>query len=180
MTAGSNNRPAMERTQRLPLWGTFSLLGLSVAAATAVIDQASKLWLILVFDLKARGRVVLTPFLDLVLNFNKGISYGLFPQEGPLGFWALLALTAIACVLLWTWLARVSSRVTAVSLGLIIGGAIGNAIDRVIHPGVADFMLFHVYDFEWYIFNFADVAIVLGVVGLIYDALVDTSAAKAP
>ena len=75
--------------------------------------------------------MTLTPFLDLVLTWNTGISYGLFRQEGPLGQWALLALKAIAVALLWIWLARASTRLTAVALGLIIGGAIGNAIDRL-------------------------------------------------
>ena len=81
----------------------------------------------------------LGPFIDLVLVWNPGISYGLFPQVGPLGQWALLAVKAVAVVLLWIWLSRAPSRFTALALGLIIGGAIGNAIDQG-HPGaVADF-----------------------------------------
>jgi signal peptidase II len=166
------------------LWGPFAPLGLAVAVAAAAIDQAIKLWLIFVTDLGARGMVELSPFLDLVLTWNTGISYGLFPQEGPLGQWALLALKAIAAVLLWIWLARASSRLTAVALGLIIGGAIGNAIDRLAYGAVADFILFHIttesIDFKWYVFNLADVAIVAGVIGLLYETLLGPSAAKAP
>jgi signal peptidase II len=166
------------------LWGPFAPLGLAVAVAAAAIDQAIKLWLIFVTDLGARGMIELSPFLDLVLTWNTGISYGLFPQEGPLGQWALLALKAIAAVLLWIWLARASSRLTAVALGLIIGGAIGNAIDRLAYGAVADFILFHIttesIDFKWYIFNLADVAIVAGVIGLLYETLLGDSAAKAP
>ena len=79
-----------------------------------------------------------------MLTWNRGISYGLFQQDGPLGQWALLALKAMAVILLWIWLARASSRLTAVALGLIIGGAIGNAIDRFAYGAVADFVLFHV------------------------------------
>jgi signal peptidase II len=169
---------------RALLWGPFTLLGLVVALAAAAIDQASKLWLIFVTDLGARGVVTLTPFLDLVLTWNRGISYGLFPQEGPLGQWALLALKAIAAVLLWIWLARASSRLTAVALGLIIGGAIGNAIDRLAYGAVADFVLLHVttesFHFAWYVFNLADAAIVAGVAGLLYETLVGPGAAKAP
>src|SRR5215467_9172934 len=110
------------------IWGPFTRLGLAVALLSAVLDQASKLWLIYVFDLQARMPVRLTPFLDLVLTWNKGISYGLFQQDGPFGQWLLLALKAVAVVLLWMWLARAGSRLTAVSIGLIIGGAVGNAV----------------------------------------------------
>ena len=184
MTADSNNRPAVTPADRSLLWGPFTLLGLAITAATAVVDQATKLWLIFHADLGGRARVTLTPFLDLVLTWNKGISYGLFPQEGPFGQWALLALKAIAAVLLWIWLARATSRLTAVSLGLIIGGAIGNAIDRLAYGAVADFLLFHIttqsFDFNWYVFNLADVAIVGGVAGLLYETLVGPGAAKAP
>jgi signal peptidase II len=164
------------------LWGPFTALGLAVAVAAAVLDQASKLWLIFVTDLASRAPIALTPFLDLVLTWNPGISYGLFPQEGPLGQWALLALKVIAVVLLWIWLARASSRLTAVALGLIIGGAIGNAIDRLAHGAVADFVLFHIttgsFNFRWYVFNIADVAIVIGVAALIYEMLLGADRVK--
>jgi len=87
----------------------------------------------------------------------------------------LLALKAIAAVLLWIWLARASSRLTAVALGLIIGGAVGNAIDRAAYGAVADFVLLHVttesFNFKWYVFNLADAAIVAGVAGLLYETL---------
>ena len=166
------------------LWGPLTRFGLAVAVAAAAIDQAAKLWLLFIYDLGGRGIVTLTPFLDLLLTWNTGISYGLFRQEGPLGQWALLALKAIAVVLLWIWLSRAASKLTALSLGLIIGGAIGNAIDRLAYGAVADFVLFHVttesFSFKWYVFNLADVAIVAGVVGLLYETLMGSSAAKAP
>jgi signal peptidase II len=159
-------------------------LGVMVALVTAAVDQAAKFWLLESFDLPGRGRVVLTPFLDLVLAWNTGISYGLFADTGPLGQWALFALKMIAVVLLAVWLARTGSRLSAVALGLIIGGAIGNALDRVIHGAVMDFALFHVttasWSFNWYVFNLADVAIVAGVVGLLYESLLAGGAAKAP
>ena len=86
--------------------------------------------------------------------------------------------------LLWVWLARAEYRLTALSLGLIIGGAVGNAIDRLAYGWVADFVLFHVsggdWRFNWYVFNLADVAIVAGVIGLLYESLVGDHAAKAP
>ena len=157
------------------LWGPLSRLGLLTAVAVAVADQATKLWMLFVFDIGARQRVAVTPFLDLVLVWNRGISYGLFQQEGPIGQWALLLLKVVAVVLLWLWLARAGLRLTAVSLGLIIGGALGNAIDRVAYGAVADFVLLHLttatWSFNWYVFNLADVAIVAGVVGLLYDSV---------
>jgi signal peptidase II len=169
---------------RAMLWGRLTGFGLAVALATALIDQASKLWVLFVLELGVRESVSVTPFLDLMLTWNTGISYGLFRQEGPLGQWALLALKAIAAALLWIWLSRASSRLTALSLGLIIGGAAGNAIDRLAYGAVADFVLFHIttesFSFQWYVFNLADVAIVAGVIGLIYDALFGADAAKAP
>jgi signal peptidase II len=164
--------------------GPLTCFGLAVAAACAAADQALKLWLIFVLDLRARGIITLTSFLDFVLTWNRGISYGLFQQDGALGQWVLLALTAVAVILLGMWLARTTSRLTALALGLIIGGAVGNAIDRLAYGAVADFVLFHVttetINFKWYVFNLADSAIVAGVAGLLYESLVGDRAAKAP
>jgi len=166
------------------VWGRFSAFGLTIAALTCVADQASKVWLLSDFDLANRGSVAVTPFVDLVLTWNTGISYGLFPQQGPIGAWGLLAFKLAAIVFLWVWLTRSTVRLTAIALGLIIGGAVGNAIDRLHWPGVMDFVLFHIetagFSFRWYVFNLADVAIVAGVVGLLYESLPGGGAAKAP
>jgi signal peptidase II len=166
------------------LWGSLTRLGFAAALASVAVDQAVKLWLIFGFDLGARGGVALNPFLDFVLIWNPGISYGLFQHEGPLAQWVLLALKAGAVALLWIWLARASSRLTALSLGLIIGGAVGNAIDRLHWPGVMDFVLLHLtiggVRHNWYVFNFADTAIVAGVLGLLYESLFGDRAVKAP
>ncbi len=166
-------------------WGPLSRLGLFAAFVTAAADQALKLWLIFGFDLGARGMVTLTPFLKLILTWNTGISFSMFPQTGPLGQWALLLLKLIAVLLLWIWLSRAASRLTALALGLIIGGALGNAIDRMAYGAVADFVLFHVttasFNFNWAVFNLADAAIVMGVAALLYETLLGSAdAAKAP
>lgn len=165
-------------------WSPLARLGLATVAVTAVLDQALKLWLLFAFDLPGRGVVRLTPFFDLVLIWNRGISYGLFQQDGPLGRWLLLGLTAAAIVLLWIWLARSPSRLMVLSLGLIIGGAVGNAIDRAAYGAVVDFALLHLttatFSFKWYVFNLADAAIVAGVAGLLYDSWVGRHAAKQP
>jgi signal peptidase II len=166
------------------LWGPLSALGLTAAAVACILDQASKLYLLNVFDLAAKGAVKLMPFVDLVLTWNTGISYGWFQQEGPFGQSALLALKVVAVALLWIWLARAGSRLSAIALGLIVGGALGNGIDRLIHGAVADFVLLHAetatWRFNWYVFNLADVAIVAGVAGLLYESLLVDRAAKAP
>jgi signal peptidase II len=166
------------------VWGPLTRLGLFTAVAAAAADQASKLWLLFVFDIGARQRVAVAPFFDLVLVWNKGISYGLFQQEGPAGQWALLLVKIVAVLLLWFWLARAKLRLTAVSLGLIIGGALGNAVDRLAYGAVADFVLFHIttatWSFNWYVFNLADAAIVAGVAGLLYESLAGMPSQKRP
>jgi signal peptidase II len=169
---------------RTYVWGRLSAVGLAIAAITAIADQALKFWLLDSFDLANRGSVAVMPSVNLVLTWNTGISYGLFPQASPLGMWSLLAFKVAAIIFLWVWLARSTSRLTAAALGLIIGGAVGNAIDRLHWPGVMDFVLFHVetagFTFRWYVFNLADAAIVAGVVGLLYESLLGGGAAKAP
>ena len=166
------------------LHGPLTRDGLTAALLTALIDQASKLWLLYGYDLGSRGRVPVLPFFDLVLVWNKGISYGLFAQDTALGQWMLLGVKMVAAVFLWGWLSRAETRLTAICLGLIIGGAIGNAIDRFLHGAVVDFALLHLttasFTFNWYVFNLADVAIVAGVAGLLYETLLSGRAAKAP
>ncbi len=166
------------------LYGPLTRFGLLVALLTCVIDQAAKWWLLFVYDLGTKGAVSLMPFLDLALTWNKGISYGWFQQETAFGQGVLLAIKAAAVVALWIWLARVNTRFSALALGLVIGGAIGNAIDRFTYGAVADFLFFHVstatWTFSWYVFNLADVAIVAGVIGLLYESLIGERAVKAP
>jgi signal peptidase II len=172
------------KAARSNLWGPLSAFGLAIALVTGLADQASKFWLLDVFNLEDRARVAVTPFLDLVVIWNTGISYGLFQQQGFAALWALLAFKVVAVVLLWIWLARSSSRLTAAALGLIVGGAVGNAIDRLHWPGVMDFVLLHIdtanWRFNWYVFNLADAAIVVGVLVLLYASVAVRDAAKAP
>jgi signal peptidase II len=165
------------------LMGPLTRFGLAVAAIACLLDQVTKLYLLNVVDL-ANHPLRLGPFFDFVLTRNTGISYGLFQTEGPLGQWVLLGFKALAVLLLWLWLARSKDRLTALSLGLIIGGAVGNAIDRLAYGWVADFVFFHIstatWQFRWYVFNLADVAIVAGVIGLMYESLAGERAQKAP
>ena len=165
-------------------YGPFTWLGVVTALIACAVDQASKLYLLFGFDLARNGPVRLGPFFDLVLTRNTGISYGLFQTQGALGGGILLGTKVLAVLLLLLWLARSHSRLTALALGLIIGGAVGNAVDRLAYGWVADFVFFHVstatWRFDWYVFNLADVAIVAGVIGLLYESLIGEHAAKAP
>jgi signal peptidase II len=158
--------------------------GLLVALLSCLADQASKLYLLFGYDLPAQAPISLGPFVDLVFARNTGISYGLLQTEGPLGQALLLAFKVAAVIALTIWLARTRDRLSALSLGLIIGGAIGNAIDRLAYGWVFDFVYFHVrtasWQFNWYVFNLADVAIVVGVIGLLYESLRGPAPQKRP
>jgi signal peptidase II len=162
----------------------FFRFGLIIALATVLADQASKLWLLHVFELGPRGTVRVLPFLDLVLAWNTGISYGWFQDSGPLGQTVLLGIKIVAVIALAVWMARAGTRLAVAGLGLIIGGAIGNGIDRLLHGAVVDFALLHAEiggkTYNWYVFNLADVAIVAGVAALLYDSFVTPGAAKTP
>ncbi len=159
-------------------------LGISAALVALVLDQATKAWLLYGFELGRRGSVAVTPFFDLVLAWNTGISYGWFQHQDALGQAVLTGVKAIAVVVMAVWMTRSQTRLATLSLGLIIGGAIGNAIDRVAYGAVVDFALFHLSvggrTYNWYVFNLADAAIVAGVVGLLYDSFVGRPAVKAP
>ena len=156
--------------KRFRLWSHWAPLGLSVVLASVLADQAHKWWMLHIYDIAAKGRVPVTSFLDLVYVKNIGISYSMFNQTSQLGQYVLAAFALAASLGLWMWLNRSRGRLMAWSLALIIGGALGNAIDRVVLGGVADFFSAHAFGFYWYVFNIADVAIVAGVVGLLYES----------
>ncbi|MBO0751632.1 MAG: signal peptidase II [Bradyrhizobiaceae bacterium] len=159
-------------------------IGLAIAAATTVIDQAVKTSLLYGFGLTEHSRVAVAPFVDLVLTWNTGISYGLFRQSGPVAQEMLVVFKLAAVALLMVWLARTRSRLVGASLGLIVGGAVGNLIDRALHGAVMDFVLLHFttasFTFQWYVFNLADAGIVAGVAALIYESAFLQGAAKVP
>jgi signal peptidase II len=152
------------------VWGRHSPLGLGIAALVVIADQAHKAWMLGPYQIQSKGRVAITPFLDLVYVKNEGISYGLFADQAQL-IWitlAVLAVVGMAC-----WLAYgITAKLAAAGVGLIMGGAASNAVDRVALGGVADFFSLHALGFYWYVFNLADLAIVAGVAGLLYDSFV--------
>ncbi len=155
------------------VWGPYSGLALWVATLTAVLDQGHKWWMILGYHIAEKGRVAVLPVLDLVYTLNTGISYSLLEMKGQSGQFVLAGFALIAGIALWIWIARAATgTLMAASLALILGGAIGNGLDRVTLGGVADFFLLHAFGFTWYVFNLADVAIVAGVAGLLYESFV--------
>lgn len=153
-------------------------LGLLAALVVLVADQASKWWVLNVLDLPDIRQVVLLPVLNLTMVRNTGVTFGLLNGLGSWGH-VLLAAVALAVVgALGMWLRRAESKLIAVSVGAIAGGAIGNVVDRVRFGWVVDFIHAHVQspwgDLSWYVFNVADAAIVCGVTALVIDSLVSS------
>jgi signal peptidase II len=150
-------------------------LGLGVAAIAALLDQASKMAVLAYFgETGCASRLAqVTGFLDLVLTCNRGISFGFFNQPGApeLGFWVFSVLATIIVLALVVWLYRVRAAFLAIAIGLIIGGAIGNVVDRLRFGAVVDFLYFHAGAWYWPAFNFADSAICLGVAAMLLDGL---------
>ena len=143
-------------------------LGLGVAAAVVVLDQVAK---------EAASRalegadIAALPFLDLVLARNTGISFSLFAHGSEAARWALLAFTGAATLAVLAWLWRSRSRVAAFGLGLVLGGAVGNGLDRIVRGSVIDFLDLHFGAWHLFVFNLADAAISLGVAVLLWDGL---------
>ena len=157
-------------------------LGLASALLALVLDQGSKLLMLYVFHFVDKGpgdQVPVLPFFNLVMVWNPGVSYGLFPASGPLGTALLAVFSVVAVAALGWWLWHSTRRPLAIGLGLVIGGALGNLIDRLVHGKVADFFHFYAHGYDWYVFNVADCAITVGVAALLYDALLRPEAAAA-
>jgi signal peptidase II len=146
-------------------------LALGLAVVVLVLDQASK-WAILTQVMQPPQVVEITGFFNLVLTYNTGVSFGLF--GGAAAAWKPWALSGLALAVsagLLYWLARQPERLLALAVGSIVGGALGNALDRLRQPGVVDFLDFHLAGWHWPAFNLADSAIFLGVAILIFDGL---------
>jgi signal peptidase II len=153
---------------------TPRFLGICAAVLALVADQGSKFALLYGagFWRMAPGETIpVLPFFNLVMVWNPGISYGLFPATGRFGTWALEAATLAVIVFLAFWLWKSRDCVVALGCGLIVGGGLGNLIDRVLYGRVADFFHFHGFGYDWYVFNLADLAITLGAMAIVYDVL---------
>jgi lipoprotein signal peptidase len=146
-------------------------LGLSLALLILVLDQASKWWILEIVRLPEIGRIEVTRFLNLTMVWNRGVTFGLLAGEAWWHAWALAAIALGVAAALVAWLARAPDRWTALALGLVLGGAIGNVIDRIRFGAVVDFIDLHAFGWHWYVFNLADSAIVVGVGLLLAHAL---------
>ena len=146
--------------------------GLGIAGLTIVLDQLSKWW-IMERVMRPEGvettpfftplRVAVTPFFDLVMTWNRGVSFGIGNNDGPWNALLLSGLALAIVVVMLVWLRTATSPLIRVALGGIIGGALGNVIDRLRFGAVADFLDVHVLGYHWPAFNVADSAIFVGV-----------------
>ncbi|MEO9962833.1 MAG: signal peptidase II [Nisaea sp.] len=150
-------------------------LGLPFTLLSFLLDQATKWW-ILNHVMDPPRVIPVTGFFNLVLGFNTGVSFGLF-GEAPA--WLLMAFILPMVAGLLVWMTRTDSRLTAIALGLVVGGAFGNLLDRLRHGAVTDFLDFYVGAYHWPAFNFADVAIVSGVALLLIESVLAREETKA-
>ncbi len=157
------------------LWSPLAPLVLALASLVFGIDQTHKWWMIHVYDIEAKSPVALTPFFELVMVWNRGVSYGLLTTHAQ---GLLIAMSLAITALLWLWACRMQRALGAAALALVIGGALANALDRATRGAVADFFHFHNGSFSWYVFNLADMAIVAGVALLLYESLFEGGAAS--
>jgi len=152
------------------MWGRLSAVGAVMAVLVYIFDQGHKWYMIKIFDIAQHQPVKLVQGFDLVMVWNYGISYGWFASHSQATRWILIVLSVAVAVLLWIWLARQTRAYVAAAIGLVLGGALANATDRLLHGAVADFFHLYVAGFSWYVFNIADIAIVAGVLVLMYDS----------
>jgi signal peptidase II len=143
--------------------------GLGLAAVVLVLDQATKWWMLEVVGIALRPPIEVTPFFNLVMVWNRGVSFGLFAHEAEVMPYVLSGVAVAIAVALLVWLARAERRWIAAAIGLVVGGAVGNVIDRLRFGAVADFFDVHVAGWHWPAFNVADAAIVVGVGMILLD-----------
>lgn len=146
-----------------------------LVATTAIgvfaLDQATKFLVVHVLDLYTRQRIdVLPPFLNLRMAWNEGINFGLLASSEDITRWVLIALAVVISLWVWLWVRREPhSRIVKLSAGCLIGGAMGNVLDRILYGAVADFLNMSLPGIDNpYSFNIADIAIFVGAIGLVF------------
>lgn len=146
--------------------------GLAAAALVLGLDQGTKWW-ILEIVMQPPRVIPLTPFFNLVLGWNRGVSFGLFNSDSALNLWLLPFVALAIVVALLIWLSRVDGLLLGYAIGMVIGGAIGNVVDRLFRDqrAVADFLDLHLAGYHWPAFNLADTGITVGAAILIIDSL---------
>ena len=147
-------------------------VGLPVAVAVFVLDQLSKWWVLGPLDVARAPRLRVLPFLDVVLVWNPGISFGMLQSGSSFAPWLLTGFAVVVVIALLIWMRRAQSRLLGVALGLAVGGALGNVVDRLRFGRVVDFLFVHLGSFDWWpVFNIADAAIVVGFIFIVLDGL---------
>ena len=155
---------------RPKIWSPLAPLGLTMAALAFGFDQTIKWWLLTVVHMPERRLITISPFFDLVMAWNHGVSYGFLTTNTQA---LLIGVTLLISAALWLWLCRNQNPLAVAAIGLIIGGALANGMDRAVHGAVADFFSLHWGEWNWYIFNPADIAITVGVGLLLYESLLE-------
>lgn len=155
-----------------------SLLAYGLALLTIVLDQLSKFWVLDVFNLPSKGSVHVGGPFDLTMVWNKGVSFGMLKAEQDFTRWALVVFSLVVAAFLAVWARKIERPLLAIAVGLVMGGAVGNAIDRARFGAVADFLDFKALYFPW-VFNVADSAITVGVILLLLDSLMSESKPRA-
>lgn len=146
------------------------IAGFLIALVTLIIDQLSKQW-ILAWFMNGHHQLKVTPFFNIILAANKGVSFGMLPAGSIYGVWSLIGLAIAISFLLGLWIWQAETKSSGICFGLILGGALGNVIDRILYSAVIDFLDFHAMGYHWYTFNIADCGIVIGSVLLIIQML---------
>lgn len=155
-----------------------SLIAYGLGLLTIVLDQFSKHWVLNVYDLPAKGTVHVGGPFSLTMVWNKGVSFGLLTAQQDLARWALVVFSLVVAAFLAVWARKIERPLLAVAVGLVMGGAVGNAIDRARFGAVADFLDFKALHFPW-VFNVADSAITVGVILLLVDSFRSESKPRA-
>jgi signal peptidase II len=146
-------------------------LALAIAAMVIAVDQASKIWVLETLNLPQVGTIPVAGPFQLSMVWNQGVSFGLLQAEHAMVRWGLVVFSLVVAVVLAFWARRADRAFSAVGLGLIIGGAVGNAVDRARFGAVVDFLDFQRIGFFPWVFNVADSAITVGVILLLIDSL---------
>lgn len=159
----------------MPKGPSFFRQGLWIAGIVFLLDQASKIWVIDGIDLQSKGNIDVLPFLSLTWVLNRGVSMGMFQASSDVMRWGLVGVTLVIAVMVVIWLRSASTRIGMIALALVLGGALGNILDRARFGGVVDFIRLHAFDYSFYVFNIADSAITIGVGLLLIEAFLSPS-----
>lgn len=153
--------------------GRCRAIGAALFAGVLLLDQGSKYWILHGFDLPDRGTVPLLPVLNFTMVWNRAITFGMLGGLAGVGRVLFPIVSLLIVALLAVWVARTTRPRVAAALGAIMGGAVGNVIDRLHYGAVVDFIHAHAYGWSWPVFNLADAAIDCGVAVLLFDSLTD-------